>query len=114
MSCLNCLGRGYVENEFLDQTYCQCDTAKTLKRKDDEKVLEQAKAAKSKLDNDPTKLLANSIQRFRNMPILGRMVRLRGTKEYKNLCAAWDALIQEDPSLRIAGMESERDWEIES
>lgn len=35
--------------------------------------------------------LANAIQMFRNLPMLGRMVKLRGTPEYAELVAAWDA-----------------------
>ena len=34
--------------------------------------------------------LADAVQDFRNLKILGRFTKLRATKEYFNLCAAWE------------------------
>jgi hypothetical protein len=34
--------------------------------------------------------LAIAVQRFRNVEMLGPMIRLRRTEEYKALCAAWE------------------------
>ncbi len=112
MNCLNCRGRGYIENEFLDQTYCLCDTAKVLKKKDDEDVLKREQAKIEKMAHNPTAVLAHAIQRFRNLPLLGRMTRLRGTKEYKALCDAWFEVVEADKSLRLRDLEDERDFDM--
>lgn len=34
--------------------------------------------------------LADAVQRFRNLPMLGKLLRLRATPEYRDLCSAWD------------------------
>ena len=35
--------------------------------------------------------LADAVQAFRNLPMLGRLTRLRGTTEYARLCVEWEA-----------------------
>jgi hypothetical protein len=35
--------------------------------------------------------LANAVQNFRNLPLLGQLMKLRATAEYNELCVAWDA-----------------------
>lgn len=34
--------------------------------------------------------LTQAIQSFRNLPMLGKMTRLRSTQEYAELCLAWE------------------------
>lgn len=40
---------------------------------------------------DAGQRLAESVQAFRNLPMLGRFAELRGTLEYAALCHAWEA-----------------------
>ena len=45
--------------------------------------------------------LAQAVQRFRNLPQFRNALKLRGTKEYADLCDAWDDFVHLYPEARL-------------
>jgi hypothetical protein len=58
------------------------------------------------------KQLADAIQRFRQLPMLGRLTRLRGTPEYAELVAAWEAYRDSTPGFKNAAPRPKDHWPI--